>query len=332
MGRSLRIFGWWADYSGCGWYRIMLPMGALNELGLANTGFSNKLTDSIADNTDVIVGQRVFRPRATQFWQTLAKRKSHPLLVYELDDDLLHIDDTNPAAAVYQRTTVQENILANIKAADLVTVSTEPLAEQIRKLHPRVVVLPNCIPQALLDWRHGSYANRLTIGWQGSPTHDRDWQQALQPMARWLRSRPEVELHTIGGVPADFPQLPNHRHTGWVESIPQYYRVIDWDIALAPLASTLFNRSKSDLRILEAGMLGIPVVASAVPAYRHSVIHLETGLLVGSPSEWRGAMEMLANDEDAREQMGREAREWARGRTIEANAPLWLKAYTDAMG
>jgi hypothetical protein len=45
----------------------------------------------------------------------------------------------------------------------------------------------------------------------------------------------------------------------------KYYRYAD--ICLAPLANTLFNAMKSNLKILEAANMGLPVIASHVQPY-----------------------------------------------------------------
>jgi hypothetical protein len=47
------------------------------------------------------------------------------------------------------------------------------------------------------------------------------------------------------------------------------------DVALAPAGKTGFHRAKSDLRWLEAGALGIPVIAS--PELYHDIEHGVTG-------------------------------------------------------
>lgn len=334
MADSLKIFGWMADHSGCGWYRIILPLGTLREAGKVQTRFGGRMLEDDWD-ADIFVAQRTHRPGPSQVLQRLAKAPNGPLVVYELDDDLLSVGSDNPAAKVFNEPDTRANIVTNIRAAHLVTVSTEPLAEKVAKFNPNVVVLPNCVFGEMLDWRHGGYADRFTIGWQGSPTHDRDWSEAARAVAAWFRRNrdvnPPVEMHTIGAVPKDFPQLHRHRHTPWSPDLPRYYMSIDWDVALAPLHGSTFNRSKSDIRVLEAAMLGIPVVASRVPAYERTIEAGEFGILASTPKEWQQALYALMTDPVAYRQMSDKARAYARTRTIEANADRWLEAYRSAL-
>jgi glycosyltransferase involved in cell wall biosynthesis len=112
-----------------------------------------------------------------------------------------------------------------------------------------------------------------------------------------------------------------------MDSVERYYRIVDWHIAVAPLADTVFNHSKSDLRVLEAAMLGIPSVASARDSYGRFIEHGVDGMLVHKPAEWAEHLNYLASDPTARERMGQRARAKAMTRTVEATALNWIKAY-----
>lgn len=328
----MKIFGWQADMAGCAWYRLVLPLGALRQQG-HDTTWARKLEEPHWES-DVLIAQRTCLPGPTSHLQRMAKHKGkRPMLVMELDDDLLHIDKGNQAAeGFFGDATIRANLIANMQAVDLITVSTEPLAEQVRKYNPNVAILPNCIPRSLLAWHPGCFTDRFTVGWQGSKTHDRDWQPAAEPVRRWFnkakRGGLNVEMHTVGPVPDSFPDVFPHRTTGWRQSMDEYYRMLDWHVALAPLVPTLFNNSKSDIRVLEAATLGFPVIASDVIAYRDSVIHGQTGFLVQNPSDWGRYLQALAADPQLRADMSEMAREAAQKRVIEDQAPAWVDVYS----
>ena len=147
---------------------------------------------------------------------------------------------------------------------------------------------------------------------------------------RWFNKVAEdnpLEFHTLGDIPSKFPEVVPHRHTPWMDSAERYYRIVDWHIALAPLADTTFNHSKSDLRVLEAAMLGIPTIASATDSYGRFIEHGVDGLLVRKPSDWGGLLSYLVEHPEEREEMGQRARLKAATRTVEATALDWLKAY-----
>ena len=56
-----------------------------------------------------------------------------------------------------------------------------------------------------------------------------------------------------------------------------------WDVGLAPLADTAFNRCKSAIKTLDYAALGLAVVASDVAAYRGSLADGPGGMLAREP-------------------------------------------------
>ncbi len=324
----LRIFGWAADQAGCRHYRLTLPLDQLRRRGHQISISSRMLTDT-PEQSDLLIGQRVCKPGPTHLWQTIARRPHHPTLVYEIDDDLFDIDPTgNPIAyGFYQQPGIQDNIRANIAAADLVTVSTLRLAEVVHAWNPNVAILPNCVPQWLLHHTRPNDSTITTLGWQGSATHRLDWEGPNRQVERFLRRRgTRTELHLMGAPPDNAPHP--FRHTGWTADIDHYYRLIDWDIALAPLRPHPFNQSKSDIRVIEAQALGIPVVASATGPYERTIRHGQTGMLVRRDHEWGQHLAALIDQPDLYGRIATAGRRHvAQHRTIEAQAHLWEELY-----
>ncbi|MFD1274832.1 hypothetical protein ACFQ51_34665 [Streptomyces kaempferi] len=66
------IFGWPADETGCGYYRIQLPMQGLAALG-HTTSYAQRMPVAVRENPDtIIVGQRIATEGPTELWQNLA--------------------------------------------------------------------------------------------------------------------------------------------------------------------------------------------------------------------------------------------------------------------
>lgn len=326
----MKIFGWLADHAGCGWYRIALPFGELRKHGVETTWASRMHSDHW--ESDIIVAQRTCLPGPTKGYQRIAKhRGKRPVLVFELDDDLWSIDRSNRiSSGFYSEPEIRANLVENIRMADAVTVSTEPLAAIVRRWNSNVTVLPNTVPAEILQWQPGHYRDRTTIGWQGSPTHDGDWFMPsvhIKTAFERLSVGRSLEMHTVGDIPKHFPEVHPHRHSPWQEDVHAYYRLLDWHVALAPLADTPFNRAKSDIRVLEAAALGFPVVASAVAAYEDSVQHGQTGFLVRTHGEWFKYLSQLINDPHLRAHMSSSARQWAAKRAVDVVAEKWLAVY-----
>lgn len=70
-----------------------------------------------------------------------------------------------------------------------------------------------------------------------------------------------------------------------------------FDIGLVPLKDNKFNECKSELKGLEYSILGIPYLASPLPAYRRLVKDGENGILCGRPREWYSSLSKLIEDE-----------------------------------
>jgi glycosyltransferase involved in cell wall biosynthesis len=252
-------------------------------------------------------------------------------MVYEIDDDLLDVDPSNTQAwNFFTKPEIRANVIRNIKVADLVTTSTAPLAEVVSKYNKNVAVLPNCIPAALLEAPPAPGRKGVVIGWSGGASHRLDLAELGSNLSRFVHRHPDVSLHAIGDAEAS-AQLAKGvtdraKFTPWIESVPGFHAAIDFDITLAPLRASTFNRSKSAIRCLEAAALGIPVVASDFGPYADFVRHGETGLLARWPHQWMSHLKQLL-DPAARQEMGANARKLAERHTIEGSIELWEKAY-----
>jgi hypothetical protein len=329
--RPLKVFYWPASMEdGCYSYRIKMPGERLAQLG-HHVDTSQRVSPWAREEADIIVGQRVALAPASAMWQMLAN-EGRLKLVYEVDDDLFHLDSrTNPMWDIFHRPGVRENMITNIRVAHMVTVTTEPLAELLSRWNNNVVVLPNCVRREVFDipapLRRGQPDGLTIYGWQGSPTHADDWKVCQPAVKAVLEADDATRMRFLGhGYPEGLPK----KQAGWMAWQPDlmkhYKRVSRFDATLAPLTGSRFNDSKSGLRVQESFALGVPAVASDVPAYRPWVRHGTTGFLVRSTAQWAHAM-MALRDPALRAEMGAAAREAAVDWTIERRAPQWVAAY-----
>ena len=316
--------------SGCGFYRITLPLDELNRDGW-DCRYAHGKPPKEADAARIMVGQRLDKYEALPEWRRMRARHR---LVYEIDDDVFSIEPVNwMAHQVYRKADVQDAVAHSAQVADLVTVTTEPLAEIMRQHNPEVRVVPNCIPDGILTMaRNRSGRKRVTIGWVGGASHGADLAMIAGPLRSALDSCKRAELHIMG---TDFRPTVDRggRFTPWMpaDASLAYYRGIDFDIALAPLTGTVFDQSKSSIKALEAFGLGIPVIASDCEPYRGVVIDGVNGYLCRTEADWERRITELANDDAAREAMGAKARESALGHTISKGAERWASAYRELL-
>lgn len=295
---------------------------------------------------DVIVAQRTCMPAPSALWQRLA-REGKSKLVFELDDDLWSVEPSNRAAyqlyvqgilrdkwgqIVQTDAPIGQNLIDNITVSDLVTVSTEPLAEIVSRWNPNVIVLPNCIPSWLLDQpMPDTHPHKLTLGWGGSPSHARDLGEIAKPLKRVLsRFGDEIEWHCMGPdyTPRVATRRGRTRHTGWFDGVEDYLRAVDFHIGMTPLRPSVFNDSKSDLKLTELSALGIPAIVSATGPYKRAAAAGAPCIPVRDGKAFEAALIDLIQSPAERERLGKEAREWATTRVIDSNAHLWEEAYS----
>ena len=236
----------------------------------------------------------------------------------------------NPGHEYWNRPDVKRTARACVCEAKLVTTPTQALAERIRTMNPRVKVLPNMLPTDGWDYPKpkAQREDKVVLGWAGSSSHGGDFRVIDGVVQQLLDRYPHVEFALVGGPPVI--ELARHERIRPVEStdIKGYPQLIEeFDIGLIPLADTVFNKSKSDLKFVEFSMLGIPSVVSKLEPYLRTVRHGENGFLAMNPKDWLKHLTRLIEDTELRRRVGARAQEYARTRTIDRAIERWERAY-----
>ncbi|MBN9559934.1 MAG: glycosyltransferase [Alphaproteobacteria bacterium] len=204
-------------------------------------------------------------------------------------------------------------------ACDKAIASTEHLAAAMRAAGvPEAAVVENALDCETLETAELLRATRLRgdaaevriIYGSGTKTHDIDFAIAAPALVRLMDARPEVCLRIVGdlALPPEMDRLAIR-----IERLERVdYRtwlalLADSDIALAPLENTVFNDAKSNIKFLEAAVLGVPAVCSPRANFTSVVAHGETGMLAEDAPAWFDALEGLADDPLLRHRMGEAA-------------------------
>lgn len=318
--------------NGQGDYRITSPLKAARKLGLASqcvwmqsTKNPNYLTVPellrLAPDTAIVQNYIFDRPLAAlDRWHRTPGR---PFTVYALDDLITGLDPSNPFF---------KNIPANARArlqyaldrCDRMVVSTEFLADRYSSFIGDIRIAPNCLEQEIwLPLRSQKRTGkRPRIGWAGGSTHHADLLLLREIIER---TRHEADWVFFGMCPRDvLPLLAEFHDTIAFEDYPAYLAALNFDIAVAPLAQTEFNRGKSNLRLLEYGILGIPVVCTDIDPYRDS----PACRVANTVDAWVEALRARIHDADAREREGVAMRDWVcQNYLLENRVNDWLAAH-----
>jgi len=337
-GVIMRITVWRQSTDFLFLYRLGYPLWEAQCQGLVEVEFREAWEPSNAQASDVLVAQRMLNPVEIQAWMDAASQLPETTLrVLEYDDDLLRLRPNEIAqfgVDPREYAAVTGLVAEALRLADLVTVSTPYLGDQLARLTDApVCVLPNTIQSVLLDQPAPvrEPGQQLRVGWAGTSSHNEDWQHCRRGIHEGLTAA-RAELVLAGSDVSDIIRYPATVRP-WAQEMGDYYATIcDFHVMLAPLTDTPFNRSKSPLKALEAAGLGIPTIAADVTPYRDFVIPGETGFLCSTAAQWKRAITALANDEAMRAEMGRKAREVAAGYVTQTlAATLWTETYATAL-
>jgi glycosyltransferase involved in cell wall biosynthesis len=250
-------------------------------------------------------------------------------LLYDLDDDLRRVPRDHPDAELIRPRTKLVSRL--VREADAVWVSTPALASALSNVREDLLVVQNGIDERL--WLAGPppVAPRegpVRVLFMGTMTHDADFavvEAALARLKSVFGDFVSVDVLGISSKP-DLPvwvnriSMPVHAtssYPGFVNWITQQH----WDIGIAPLADTPFNRCKSALKTLDYAALGLPILASDSAVYRGSPADGQAGLLLpGDANAWFVALARLVRDGPLRRQLAARARDVAHGGTLASQA------------
>jgi glycosyltransferase involved in cell wall biosynthesis len=237
---------------------------------------NNLLVEHFEKGCDIFLYNRILPSHCDE--QIAALKKTYGFKTVVDIDDYWELDKHHVLHEVYQVDQFAFHQIRHIVDADAVLTTHERLADEIREYNRVVYVCPNAIPkQGQFDIVHEPY-HLVRFFWQGSDTHKEDIGILERPIEMLGKLSPKIKMIMAGYAeesPSWGPMLEAYtaklKHQ--YEIIP-YSPITDYykhyakaDVCLVPLCNSRFNRMKSNLKILEAANMSLPVIASAVHPY-----------------------------------------------------------------
>jgi len=253
-------------------------------------------------------------------------------VVYEVDDLIYRreVTQANPnlntlpkslrAAVIHGSDGYRDGLaLASFNLA-----STQALADDMTKVNHRPgFVIENGIDTVMLEIAEGleleprSDPTRdcvVSYG-SGSRAHDHDFALVAPALASWLGQTPHGRLKLIGPVRVPEVLLPfedridrNSQTLAYGEYLRELHSST---ITLAPLTNDEFNAYKSQVKYLEAALVGVPLIASPM-VYANYVEDGRTGYIAHDTKAWLNALGLLTDDPQRRRSTAMAAREHVR--------------------
>ncbi|WP_331288726.1 MULTISPECIES: glycosyltransferase [Methylobacteriaceae] len=178
--------------------------------------------------------------------------------------------------------------------------------------------------------------SKITIFYgSGSRSHTGNFYNgAAQAIFAIMKRHGEVDLHIVGPLLLDdsFKIFGTRvKRSNKISTFATYLDALKQaDINIAPLDGSIFADAKSEIKWLEAALVGVPSVVSTSSAYREVVRNGVDAFLCSSESEWYSALDNLVRKAPLRQTMAEEAYNTARSKYNELSLGSSLKQYISA--
>jgi glycosyltransferase involved in cell wall biosynthesis len=222
-------------------------------------------------------------------------------LIYEIDDLVFHEDipEYNKFKPAFTDPKIRENILQIMNLCDEVTVTCQFMKEYYSSKtgHKNVTIIPNFPPKMWLGnfydpkWISDSYDQfnkKPRILYAGSGAHfdvenrvgqDDDFAHVVKAISdtvdefQWvfLGAFPLPLRHLVESGKIEFHQWSSLYNYG------EKIKNLRINMMVAPLKDNNFNRSKSDLKLIEANAFGIPIACQDMCTYEDAPFKFKTG-------------------------------------------------------
>jgi hypothetical protein len=300
-----RAINYYADYGGCGYWRMIWPEYILNSY---NKACISGLTQMILDirfygGIKAIRMQRQATPIQRDFVKEL-RRVSNDMgfkLLYEVDDIVFKNDipDYNRCKDAFVSQDIIDSILEIMGMMDEITVTCKYMKEyyQEKTGNKKITVIPNYAPKFWLDRFYDKNKveelyeknkKRPRILYSGSGTHvdvlnrtgfNDDFGHVTQAI---IKARKKFKFVWKGCYPLALKPYIDNGEMEYIDwsPLPDYPKGLfdtNCNAVFAPLVDNTFNKSKSNIKIVESGALGMPGAFQDLCTYEEADVKFKTG-------------------------------------------------------
>jgi len=301
-----RALNYYADYGGCGFWRMIWPEISLNAYHKACvSGLTSMVLDlRFYQNIKTIRMQRQATPVQKSFIQELHKHKDQIgyKLVYEIDDVVFRNDipDYNRCKEAFASSEVENTILEIMELMDEMTVTCQYMKDYyIEKTgSKKVTVIPNYAPKQWLG--HYYYPDRIAklydqhkrrprVLYAGSGTHidvanktglKDDFAHVVDEI---IKARKKFKFVWKGTFPLSVKPFIDNGEMEFLPwsslfDLPKAIHDAACNVSFAPLQDNIFNKSKSNIKIVESGAFGMPGTFQNLCTYKDAELKFDKGV------------------------------------------------------
>lgn len=213
-------------------------------------------------------------------------------LIYEVDDVVFReeIPDYNASKFAFDSDEIRKNCIEMINMVDEVTVTCQYMKDLYEEKtgQKKITVIPNFMPYWWIGHQYNynkiiknfdDNKKKPRIVYAGSGAHfdvknktnqNDDFTHVLKFI---VDNRHKYQFVFIGAFPPPlYPFITSKEieYHPWVQLLtyPSFLASLNAQLFIAPLLDTPFNRSKSDIKFIEAAQLGIPCICQDMETYK----------------------------------------------------------------
>lgn len=314
--------------NGCDYHRMLLPFKYLpikdgETMMVVDTFIQEGIPVNHLKDADIVAFSRTpFIGNTSMEWF----RKKYGFKVWCDIDDYWELYKDHYLYDQYRRTQATLSMQNSMRLADIVTCTNDRLAEKIKAFNKRVEVVPNGVPFGYDQFSPKRTERTLTrFMYVGGQSHYNDL-NSIREVFRKCRQMNEISSKSefiMAGYNTNSPQMQRMaaimscsrnfktRPELPVRSYMEHYN--NTDIALAPLQDNEFNTYKSNLKIIEAGAMGIPIIVSKMYPFLQDSTAMNRGVLFcNSVQSWVDAIKMFIDEPNKISELGQSLYEYVK--------------------
>jgi hypothetical protein len=157
----------------------------------------------------------------------------------------------------------KEVIIKIIALADMVTVTTELLRQQLLPYNKNIRIIPNAINDRIFKMKSSFVERQKTIVWRGGDSHVPDLMRYAAVIDKMMKNYPDWDFKFMGFLPWFYNNYGNLSYVQSTDPIFYFKMLVSLGATAlhVPLDDSLFNRCKSNIAWIEATYAGAITIA-----------------------------------------------------------------------
>lgn len=218
-------------------------------------------------------------------------------------DDAIWLNDVSDGNSNLRWLKRPEKTAEIIAISDLTIVGNQYLASYAKQFNKNVLVVPTSVSTNYHQGNNISNNNTVCIGWTGSSTTFKHFQEAL-PVLKKLKQKynDKLTFKLIIDIETEIPELDLHS-TIW-SAKTEISELDKIDIGIMPLPDDDWSKGKCGFKGIQYMALGKPTVMSPVGVNTEIISDTKNGFLANTDTEWFNKLSMLIESDELRKKLG----------------------------